>query len=60
MPASHPPPPPLAAPTPQEGLGSLVEAELVRADASLLDRDLAATKELLQQHAGALQAGHRV
>lgn len=40
-----------------EGLGSLVEADLLRADASLLDKDLAKTKELLVQYAGAIQVG---
>ncbi|KAL6756834.1 hypothetical protein V8C86DRAFT_2641855 [Haematococcus lacustris] len=38
-----------------EGLGGLVEVELLRTDPTLLDKDLGKTKELLMHHAGALQ-----
>mmetsp|Transcript_22905 Transcript_22905/g.58437 ORF Transcript_22905/g.58437 Transcript_22905/m.58437 type:complete len:440 (-) Transcript_22905:427-1746(-) len=38
-----------------EGLGALVDPDLVRADPSILDKDLAKTKEQLVQYAGALQ-----
>ncbi len=39
----------------KEGLASLVEQDLLRADPSMLEQDLERTKELLVQHAGALQ-----
>lgn len=40
-----------------EGLSALVEPEMVKVDASLMDKDLQKTKELLIEYAGAMQVG---